>query len=230
MTVMDAPQRTQILDDPNALPSIQMHQRQVLAAFGSLFNLIDQALRDSVPKAKDIFALLEGPVDLSIHAGLTRYLCKRFLDSQNVPAADEESSDFEVERIPNCGLCINQGLSQIRVLKTTVGGVPKATSDARRRFYSSNQYLLPFAAPDKTNQELGLPLSLVVLWSVDGEYSYRGMEIACPRMEREDGSVDCFWIAPWKEGNLKSLPPSPPKSEQDLDEIKPLEEVKKATS
>lgn len=226
---MNTLQQPPILD-PNNPQSIQIHQHHVLTAFKSLFNLIDQALTDSVPKAKAIFSLLEGPVDLSIHAGLTRYLCKRFLDSQNVPTAEEESTDFEIERIPNCGLCINQGLSQVRILKATAGGIPKATSDARRRFYSSNQYLLPFATTNKTSQEPGLPLSLVVLWSLDGEYSYQGIEIACPRMEREDGSVDCFWIAPWKIEEGKSLRPGPSKLEQDLDEIRPLAKLKKATS
>ncbi|MGB7028149.1 MAG: hypothetical protein WBD72_12735, partial [Candidatus Acidiferrum sp.] len=129
--------------DPNDPHSIELHKIQVLDAFASLFDLIGRALRDSTPKAKNVFALFEGPIDLSVHAGLTRYLCKRFLESHNVTAEEEEETpEFQVEKVPNCGLCLNHGPSQIRILKATSGGIPKATSDARSRFYSSNQYLL----------------------------------------------------------------------------------------
>src|SRR5882762_3669502 len=197
MTIMIA-QPPIPLPNPNEPGSVEAHKLNVLAAFASVFDLIDRALRDSVPKARDIFALLDGPIDPSVHADLTRYLCKRFLASQNVLVQEEEAVDFEIENVPNCGLCLNNGQTQMRILKATVTGIPKASSDARSRFYSSNQFLLPFDNASHPVAQPQTPLSLVVLWSLRDKFSFAGLEIACPRREREDGSVDCYWITAWR--------------------------------
>ncbi len=221
-----------VLPDPNDPESIETHKRGVLSEFGLVFSLIEQALQDSIPKATNVFSLLEGPVEPSVHAGLTRYLCKRFLASEQISSEDEYLSDLEVEQVANCGLCINRGQSQIRILKSTITGIPKATSDARRRFYSSNQYLLPFDRPNLKGEQPQTPLSLVVLWTLGNEYLFKEMEIACPRREREDGTVDCYWIASWRgnEGTVGVGRLEPVAADSDLDEIKPIEERKKATS
>ena len=68
-------------------------------------------------------------------------------------------------------------------------------------------------------------MSLVLLWSIDDAFSYEGLEIACPRGERSDGSVDCYWIIPWLNRSIvptdASLGPEP--SEPDLEEIQSLD-------
>lgn len=230
MTTMNANHQPGV-PDPNNPKSIESHKSQVLETFASIFDLIDQALRDSAPKATSVFALLEGPVDLSVHAGLTRYLCKRFLESRNVDAEEESSPEFEVEKVSNCGLCLNQGPCQIRILKAASYGIPKATSEARRRFYSSNQYVLPFALTAAQNSSATIPLSLVVLWNLDEDFNFERIEIACPRRERTDGTVDCFWIAPWfRQEALLEPCAELSESSSDLEEIKPVEKRKKATS
>jgi len=218
--------------NPNDPQSIEAHRLYVLAEFGRLFDFIDRALRDSIPKAKDIFSLLDGPVDLSVHAGLTRYLCRRFLASQNISSEEEDTSDFEVERIPNCGLCLNQGPTQIRILKATTSGIPKAASEARSRFYSSNQFLLKFDDQSQDGIRAQTPLSLVVIWTLSDGFSYGGIEIACPRGERTDGSVDCYWISAWRGDQASQAPRQggPMAQDLDLDEIRPLQKRKKASS
>ncbi len=224
MTIMSIP-------NPNDPKSIEAHKLRVLAEFGPLFELIDSALGDSVLKAKDTFLLLDGPVDLSVHASLTRYLCKQFLASQNVSAEEEDASDFEIERISNCGLCLNQGTTQVRILKATTTGIPKAASEARSRFYSSNQLLLELDWQRPESTWVQPPLSLVVLWELADGFSYGGMQIACPRGERRDGNVDCYWIVAWDRGAAGTMAPrqgSP--MAPDLDEIKPVRERKKASS
>jgi len=209
-----------------------VHKLSVFTAFAPVFDLIDRALRDSVPKARDVFALFDGPIDPSVHAALTRYLCKRFLASRNVFVEEEEVVDFEIEKVPNCGLCLNNGQIQMRILKAAVTGIPKASSDARSRFYSSNQFLLPFDSTSRSGVQPQSPLSLVVLWSLDDKFSLIGLEIACPRRERADGSVDCYWIAPWRRDDGRTLikEAGPITPDADLDEIKPIEQRKKASS
>jgi len=219
-----------IFPDPNDPNSIEAHKLNVLSAFDPLFTIIELALRDSVPQATNVFSLLEGPVEPTVHAAITRYLCKRYLSEQQV--ATEEEVEIEIDQVANCGLCINQKQSQIRILKSTPVGIPKATSEARRRFYSSNQYLIPFEGSTSATAQSQTSLSLIVLWTLGEKFSFKGMEIACPRGEREDGNVDCYWIASWK-GNAFShgvpqLTAAIP--DTDLDEIKPIEERKKASS
>jgi hypothetical protein len=67
-------------------------------------------------------------------------------------------------------------------------------------------------------------LNLIVLWSMGVSYSYAGMEIACPRGEQTDGTVDCYWIERWQanEGLPTRRELAPETSEPDLDEIRPL--------
>jgi hypothetical protein len=231
MTAMSTPTPPPI-PNPNDPKSIEAHRLYVLAEFGRLFELIDRALSDSVPKAKNIFSLLDGPVDLSVHAGLTRYLCRLFLASQNISSEEEDAFDLEVEKIPNCGLCLNQGPAQVRILKATTSGIPKAASEARSRFYSSNQFLLNFDDKGQTGMRAQMPLSLVVIWTLSDGFSYGGIEIACPRGERTDGSVDCYWITAWRgeDASPARRQGGPTASDLDLDEIRLLQKRKKASS
>jgi hypothetical protein len=210
--------------NPNDENSIKAHRDQVLSAYAELFGLIDQALNDSIPRASDFFRLLNGPIDLGVHAANTRYLTRLYLGSRDIRAEDEETREFELERIPNCGLCLSSPNYEIRILKASSDGVPKATSDARSRFYSSNQLQFAFANGQQSQAAQQITLNLVVLWSMDASHSYAGMEIACPRGENSDGTVDCYWIAKWQSGKSTAsvAPPTPTASEADLDEIKPV--------
>lgn len=219
------------LPNPNDDASITAHRERVMADYADLFDIVDQALRDSVPRATDFFRLLNGPVDLGVHAGNTRYLTKLFLASRNVPTEDEESLGFELDRVPNCGLCLRGAGYEIRILKASSDGVPKATSDARSRFYRSNQLLFAFA----NNQAASVPaqptLGLVLLWSMDASYAYAGLEVACPRDEK-DGQVDCYWISRWqpRQTSAQVRDPLPSAAEPDLDEIQPVPQPKVASS
>jgi len=64
------------LPNPNDPTSIIAHREAVLEAHARLFNLVNAALEDSIPKATNTFKLYGGPVDLGVHAGNTRYLTK----------------------------------------------------------------------------------------------------------------------------------------------------------
>lgn len=231
MTYM-RPHMNSLHPTPSEQDSAEAHKVRVIAEHAPLFGLIERALRDSAAKARDFFLLVDGLVDLSVHAAWTRYLCKKYLASQNVVAADEEESPFEIGRIPNCGLCLNGTKTQLRILKAGISGIPKASSDARSRFYCSNQYLLPFDAPNRSVSPPDTPLSLIVLWFLDSEFQFKGMEIACPKGEREDGGVECHWITDWQgdRGSSSVDPVSPISSGPDLDEIRAIQQNRKATS
>ena len=229
MTVMLTPIAA---PNPNHEASIRFHKQQVLKAFGPLFDLISSALSDSVPRANDLFRLLNGPVDLGVHASNTRYLTRLFLASQNVLAENEDNLGFEIERVPNCGLCLCGQGYEIRILKSSADGIPKANSDARSRFYSSNQLQFAFASNSPIESQSQMTLNLIVVWSMDSSYSYAGMEIACPRGEKNDGTVDCYWIERWnamKEVSARSQQ-TPDSAETDLDEIRVLVSPKAASN
>jgi hypothetical protein len=214
------------LPNPNEPASVESHRQKVFDTFESLFTLIDTALQASIPKARQVFSLLEGPIDLTLHAGLTRYLCRQTLAENNIDSQDEEIAGYEIQKIPNCGLCINRGLTQIRILKASTDGVPKASSEARIRFYQSNQSLLNFSENDSANSAPANLAGLVVLWELDEQKNYAGIQIACPRTTLRDGTVDCFWISTWT--NAESAEETPEvrvdRTDPDLDGIQPITE------
>jgi hypothetical protein len=218
-----------VVPDPNDPDSLEAHQRQVFDTYASLFDLVDLAVRSAIPRAADIFGLLDGPVDLAVHAALTRYLVRQSLAGREFSVEEEEPAGYELDRVANCGLCIRSGACEVRVLKAAAGRIPKASSEARSRFYSSNQSVLHFGDPEGETRTQEIPISLVLLWDIDELFGYRTLEVACPRGERRDKSVDCYWIAPWtKNQNIPShLPPEPETAEPDLD-IKALEDQQKA--
>jgi hypothetical protein len=227
MTAMKTPLP---VPDPNDGRSINRHRKAVCGRYSRLFDLIDQAFADSIPRATNLFRLLGGPLDLAVHASNTRYLAKLALEGGELSVEDEEVPDYEMPRIANCGLCIRLDGCEVRILKAAVGGIPKAASEARSRFYSSNQLLLPFDGRDSSMLEP--MLSLIVLWDMDINYSYSGIEIACPRGERRDGSVDCYWKIRWERAVAanKAASANPAELEPDLDEIKTVNPAKTATS
>lgn len=217
------------LPDPNDLRAIERHKRTVCQICGAIFDAINHAFRDAVPKALSLFDLLEGPRDLVVHATNTRYVVKLLLANANVAAEDEEAMSFEIPRIANCGLCIRMPGCEIRILKATDGAIPKSNSDARSRFFASNQLVIPF---DRSVTQPSSTLGLVVLWDLGQDYAYTGLEIACPRGERKDGTVDCHWTIKWESaeatrGRTGSTTTTPL---ADLDEIRPREDSKKKTS
>jgi hypothetical protein len=223
---MDSPSHFR-LPNPNDSNDIQRHRDAVFNRFGNLFGLADSALRDSIPKAKNMFALLGGNPDRAVHAMNTRYLMKIFLKDNDLSIEDQPSTgDLNIEWVPNCGLFVKLLDAEVRILKVGPFGVPKATSEARSRYYSSNQMLLKFSEGDRQNIPSELPLTLVLLWDIDEEYNYLGLEVACPRTTNSDGTVDCFWINKWDGGGESQAAPSgggPENSGSDLEGIGPID-------
>lgn len=227
-----------LLPNPNDERSIEVHKQSILNSYAAVFEAIDSALRESAPRARELFKLMEGPVDLAVHACNTRYLAKVALRAKQVQAEDEDEATYEIQRVPNCGLCIRLAHCEIRILKAGSDGVPKASSDARSRFYSSNQLVLQLAQnADKPDPQPVSALGLVVLWDVDRDLEYSGMQIACPRGERENGTVDCFWIVQWqrRQGTAarRTVSPGGEQSGSDSDfveEIRPLDKGKTRSS
>jgi hypothetical protein len=215
--------------NPNDPQAIEAHKRTVLEAFADIFALINTSLEDSLPKARTMFDLFNGPVDLAVHAPITRYLVKLYLAERSTTSNNEEDLDFELQKVSNCGLCIATAYGEMRILKATADGVPKAFSDARIRFCSSNQMVFDFDG--KPNLEIeNRSVNLVVLWKMDSDHQYLGMEIACPRRTLSDGEVDCFWIEKWDGSAAVTAATSTPAigPDSDLEEIQPIDRSDKA--
>src|SRR5579884_559755 len=169
------------LPNPNDPNDVDRHRDTVFARFREIFDLADSALRDSIPKAQNLFALFGGYPDRAVHAMNTRYLMKTFLQVSDLSIEDQSlNGDLNIESVPNCGLFVKLPEAEIRILKMGPFGVPKATSAARSRYYSSNQMLLGFC--DGASQDVpDVPLALVLLWDIDEEFKYLGLDVACPR-------------------------------------------------
>jgi hypothetical protein len=195
--------------------AVEKHQQAVFDHFGEIFQEIDVALRDALPKVKNTFALHEGPVDLAVHAPWTRYLVRLDLSKKRNAVFEEDEVEFDLLRVSNCGLCIRTGQGDIRVLKSASDGLPKAHSDARIRFVANNQLSFFFA------EEIAhlRTLNLFVLWRMDAEHNYLGMDIACPKETRDKGDIDCYWIAPWRKSSVVTLNETKIPFAPDLDEI-----------
>jgi hypothetical protein len=213
------------MPNPNDPNSIKAHQRGVLEAHSFLFDRIDLALAQAIPKANNTFMLYGGPIDLAVHAAITRYLTRLALAAEEIIADDEESAEYQLQRVANCGLCLRMPGSEIRILKASSGGIPKANSEARSDFYCSNQLqLIPNGGDGVGSSPAGPALRLVVLWDMDADHTYSKLEIACPRRERADGSVDCFWITPWqRQEQVQPRQIESDRSDSDLEDIKPKE-------
>lgn len=207
------------LPKSNDTSSIEAHQNAVLKHFGELFTEIDLAFKSSLPKAKNTFELHDGPVDLAVHAPWTRYLVRQELVKKSKNVFDQDDIDFDLLRVANCGLCVRTPQGDIRILKSPSDGLPKALSDARIRFVTSNQMVFAFA------QEM-IPqlrsLNLFVLWKMDSNYEYVGLEIACPRTTNSQGEVGCYWIARWDNKSTPATVTPTTFATPDLDEIVPL--------
>lgn len=217
------------LPDPNDPRSIDRHKTAVFSYFSRFFDLADSALKESTAKAKDLFGLLGGPRDRAVHAMNTRYLVKVALTANQVAAEEQEPSaeegslagNLNLEWVANCGIYVRLPEAEIRILKFGPGGVPKSTSPARSRYYSSNQMLLAFDERQRGKElRVDLPLALVLLWDIDEEFRYLGLEIACPRTVNRDGDVDCFWMETWTGSSIAAASDKPASSaDTDLDEI-----------
>jgi hypothetical protein len=213
------------LPNPNDEQSILQHRDAVLAACSEIFSAIDRALVQAIPTAADVFALLNGSRDRAVHATLVRYIVRQTLSGNGV-AAEEETPAAELEWVPNCGICVHVPGAEIRVLKSSDGQVPKSNSEARSRFYCSNQMWL-FGEPrtlPTTN------IKLVALWDIDQDYEYLGLEIACPKGELEDRTVDCYWKAPWSTSPSAAFGGQiAPAEDTDL-EIQPIDPASQAAA
>src|ERR1035441_7679811 len=82
------------------------HSDLVLRFYADLFEEIDDALTDALPKVLSTFGLYEGPVDLAVHAPNTRYLVRQALSKKATLTRDEDEVVFDMMRVSNCGLCV----------------------------------------------------------------------------------------------------------------------------
>ena len=73
------------------------HRDSVLRFYGDMFQEIDDALDDALPKVLSTFGLYEGPVDLAVHAPNTRYLVRQALNKKSTLTRDEDEAAGDIE-------------------------------------------------------------------------------------------------------------------------------------
>lgn len=196
---------------------------EVLQRIKPVSDAIHLGLRRLLPITRNWFEMQKVPVDKACHAMMTRVLLKKELMEKQLMVSDEvdESPEFRVQGLPNCGLIITSPDYNLRVLKSRDGELPPAQSAQRHDFYQGN--LFTFETDDPHPDAPIPPLNLVAAWETDREHDLRSLAIVCP-WGQSDSHVECKWgrtlLLPIQEGppasHLEVFPPEPA-----LDEITP---------
>ena len=102
------------------IPSGQEALADLSGAIATIWSALDSAILET----KEFFEERGAPIDRSLAPNLIRYVVKRRLNAQGQIAEDEESLDYEMQTLPNNGLCMEYGRYQLRILKADNGELP----------------------------------------------------------------------------------------------------------
>lgn len=179
------------------------------------------ALDSSILEMKEYFDGRDASIDRSLAPNLIRYLVKQRLIAQGQFAEDEELLDYEMQNLPNNGLCMEYGRYQLRILKADNGELPiPGQSKKRQAFW--NQQQLDLYADEQPSNTLP-PVNLIVMWDADNKYNLDSVTLICPKtggITRD--SVSNYWSILVPNPIMQLVPSIPGKAEEDDIEITPL--------
>jgi hypothetical protein len=154
---------------------------------------------------------------------LVRYLVKERLLAQGQPAEDEELLDYEMQNLPNNGLCMEYGRYQLRILKADNGELPIPGPSKKRQAFWNQQQLNLY---DAEQQGDTVPsVNLIVMWDADSNYNLASVILICPKTGGTTrDSVSNYWSIPVPNPIMQLAPAIAGKAEEDDIEITPLQE------
>src|SRR5438128_2208364 len=118
---------------------------EVLTHLQPILPSLFKAIEDALQRTREFFDADAVPVDRSLAPNLVRYYAKRVLSAevQGVQyEEDTDSNDYELQNLPNNGLCLNYDRHEIRILKADDGGLPvPGPSKSRQAFWNANGQL-----------------------------------------------------------------------------------------
>lgn len=209
-----------------SVPSEQEAAIDLQGAITTIWGALDSAMLEM----KEFFDARDLPIDRSLAPNLIRYFVKRRLLSQGQVAEDEESLDYEMQNLPNNGLCMEYGRYQLRILKSDNGELPiPGQSKKRQAFW--NQAQLNLYDNEQPTEELP-SVNLIVLWDADSNYNLDSVSLICPKSGGTTrDSVSNYWsvAVPNPIEAIQLAPNNSVKVEEDDLEIIPLQEIASET-
>ena len=161
----------------------------VLAQLQPIVPLVYRAMEGALQKTREFFEDRNVEVDRSLAPNLVRYFAKEFLVAEGQVVIEEEeadTADYELQPLPNNGLCLSFGRHEIRILKSDDGELPApGQSKSRQTFWNWNgQQSFNFSygdEPASTSEEEFPNLHLIILWDVAPvKYTLKKLLLGCP--------------------------------------------------
>ena len=145
------------------------------------FPVVYSALGHGTFKAKEFFENQDNDENKIINKflapNLVRYYAKMMLKREGREVFEEDDK-FQINQIPNNGLCYIHDQYLIRILKSFKGELPTpGQSESRQKFYSQQQ-TFKFSLSEGTKNEY---INLLLLWDVDSHYNLTSLSLACPK-------------------------------------------------
>ena len=127
-------------------------------------------------------------INKSLAPNLVRYHAIKVLKGAGQEVIEDDDL-FQINQVPNNGLCIVQDKYVIRILKSAKGELPTpGQSESRQRFYE--QYSFSFPSEERNNEKL----NLLLLWEIDLNYNLTNLSLACPKSGKTTiASVVAHW-------------------------------------
>lgn len=135
-------------------------------------------------------------VDRYLAPNLVRWWAKQYLQDAGLQVTDEQV-EFDLQRLPNNGLCLSFGRYRLRILKSDDGELPvPGHSVKRQNFY--HQISIVYIGEDGAAVQEDVT-NLVILWDIDRPYNLSGLSLVYPKSGKDTkASVHVHWQVPIK--------------------------------
>ncbi len=192
--------------------------QEALADLSGAVTTIWSGLDSAILETKEFFENRGVPIDRSLAPNLIRYFVKGRLNAQGKIAEDEEMLDYEMQNLPNNGLCMEYGRYQLRILKADNGELPiPGQSKKRQAFWNQEQLNL---YDDEQPIETVPSVNLIVLWDADSSYNLDSVSLICPKTGGTTrDSVSNYWSIPVPNPIMQLSPAITREVEEDDDII-----------
>ena len=171
---------------------------EVIPELSSILVAIHTALEHGTMRAGEFFEREDERQTINRYLApcLVRFWAKQYLESAGHQVSNEdEESDFNMQQLPNNGLCLQYGKYRLRILKSDNGDPPvPGHSLSRQQFYQQTSLLLVTDCGIEVQQEV---LNLIVLWEITRPYTLASICLVCPKNGKDTkASVEIHWRVP----------------------------------
>lgn len=151
--------------------------------------ILDEVMDKAVTLARSFFEQRVEPINPYLFPSLVRYFAKILFDEPYY-----KSVGYALIEISNNGLFLvytkENKTRKLRVLKSDEGGIPILNlSRTKKDFYKQRDPFpfLPGMGVEQMEQFVSPDLlKLLVLWDVDENYIYKGVQLVCPKGESSE--------------------------------------------